>query len=45
MPSRRSIQNGPYGKGPNPFFKITKQWREAGQLDGMVTVRADGGAR
>jgi cation diffusion facilitator CzcD-associated flavoprotein CzcO len=45
MPSRRSIQNGPYGKGPNPFFRITKQWREAGQLEGMVTVRADGGAR
>ena len=22
-PSRRSIQNGVYGKGPNPFFKIT----------------------
>ena len=45
MPSRRSIQNGPYGKGPNPFFKITKAWREADQMEGMVAVRADGGGR
>ncbi|HVN86300.1 MAG TPA: NAD(P)/FAD-dependent oxidoreductase [Candidatus Binatia bacterium] len=45
MPSRRSIQNGPYGKGPNPFFRITKSWREAGQMDGMVTVPADGGVQ
>ncbi len=36
MPSRRTIQNGPYGKGPNPFFKITKAWRESGEMPGML---------
>jgi hypothetical protein len=36
MPSRRAIQNGAYGKGPNPFFRITNQWREAGGMEGMV---------
>ena len=35
-PSRRSIQNGAYGKGPNPFFKITRAWRESGEMDGMM---------
>ncbi len=35
-PSRRSIQNGAYGKGPNPFFKITKAWREAEDMQGML---------
>jgi hypothetical protein len=40
MPSRRAIQNGAYGKGPNPFFRITKQWREADVMEGMVAVRA-----
>ena len=35
-PSRRSIQNGAYGKGPNPFFKITRVWRESGEMDGMM---------
>jgi len=35
-PNRRSIQNGAYGKGPNPFFRITKAWREAEVMEGMV---------
>jgi cyclohexanone monooxygenase len=35
-PSRRAMQNGAYGKGPNPFFRITKAWREAGTLEGML---------
>jgi len=35
-PSRRSIQNGAYGKGPNPFFKITRAWRESGEMPGML---------
>jgi hypothetical protein len=30
------VQNGPYGKGPNPYFKITKAWRDAGNLEGML---------
>ena len=34
-PSRRSIQNGAYGKGPNPFFKITRAWRESGEMPGI----------
>jgi cyclohexanone monooxygenase len=36
QPSRRSMQNGPYGKGPNPYFKITKAWRDAGDMAGML---------
>ncbi len=36
MPSRRSIQNGAYGKGPNPFFKITQAWRDSGEMPGML---------
>ncbi len=35
-PNRRSIQNGAYGKGPNPFFRITKAWREGGSMEGML---------
>jgi cyclohexanone monooxygenase len=36
QPSRRSMQNGPYGKGPNPYFKITQAWRDAGDMAGML---------
>ena len=35
QPSRRSIQNGSYGKGPNPYFRRIKAWREEGTLPGL----------
>ena len=34
-PNPKSAQNGPYGKGPNKYFAITKQWREEGGFPGM----------
>ncbi|MEM7080271.1 MAG: NAD(P)/FAD-dependent oxidoreductase [Pseudomonadota bacterium] len=36
QPNPRSIQNGPYGKGSNPYFKRVKEWRDAGDLPGMI---------
>jgi cyclohexanone monooxygenase len=36
MPNRRSIQNGAYGKGPSPFFRITRTWRDADVMEGML---------
>ena len=30
-----SAQNGPYGGGPNAFFKVIADWREEGTLEGL----------
>jgi cyclohexanone monooxygenase len=35
QPSRRSIQNGSYGKGPNPYFRIIHAWQEEGSMAGL----------
>ncbi|MFM7119684.1 MAG: flavin-containing monooxygenase, partial [Gammaproteobacteria bacterium] len=35
QPSRRSIQNGSYGKGPNPYFRRIREWREDGTMAGL----------
>ncbi len=32
---RASAQNGPYGGGPNAFFKVIADWRDEGTLDGL----------
>ncbi len=32
---RASAQNGPYGAGPNAFFSLIREWREAGTLEGL----------
>ena len=34
-PNRRSVQNASYGKGPDPFFKRMKAWREEGGMEGL----------
>ena len=34
-PNPRSVQNASYGKGPNPFFKRMKAWREEGGMQGL----------
>ena len=34
-PSDRSRQDLSYGAGPNPYFAILKDWREAGELAGL----------
>jgi cyclohexanone monooxygenase len=39
QPSRRSIQNGSYGKGPNPYFRRIREWREAGGMPGLIQTR------
>jgi cation diffusion facilitator CzcD-associated flavoprotein CzcO len=39
QPSRRSIQNGSYGKGPNPYFRRIREWREAGAMEGLARKR------
>jgi cation diffusion facilitator CzcD-associated flavoprotein CzcO len=39
QPSRRSIQNGSYGKGPNPYFRRIREWREAGGMAGLIQNR------
>lgn len=31
----KSVQNGAYGKGSNPYFKKMKTWREADNLPGL----------
>ncbi|MEZ5599368.1 MAG: NAD(P)/FAD-dependent oxidoreductase [Pseudomonadales bacterium] len=36
QPDRRSMQNGSYGKGPNPFFRRMQDWRDAGTLEGLT---------
>jgi hypothetical protein len=35
QPSRRSMQNGSYGKGPNPYFRRIAAWREEGSMAGL----------
>tara|TARA_E500000178_G_scaffold69862_1_gene67522 strand:- start:6250 stop:8085 length:1836 start_codon:yes stop_codon:yes gene_type:complete len=35
QPNPQSVQNGPYGKGSRPYFKITAAWREEGNLAGL----------
>ncbi|MGD8418257.1 MAG: NAD(P)/FAD-dependent oxidoreductase [Pseudomonadales bacterium] len=32
---RASAQNGPYGGGPNAFFRLIADWRAAGTLEGL----------
>jgi cyclohexanone monooxygenase len=32
---RASAQNGPYGAGPNAYFQVIADWREAGDLEGL----------
>ena len=34
-PNPRNVQNASYGKGPNPFFKRMKAWREEGGMQGL----------
>ena len=34
-PNPRSVQNASYGKGPKPFFKRMKAWREEGGMQGL----------
>ena len=34
-PNPRSVQNASYGKGPSPFFKRMKAWREEGGMQGL----------
>lgn len=35
QPNPKSVQNGPYGKGSRPYFKITKAWRDEGTMLGL----------
>jgi cyclohexanone monooxygenase len=35
QPNPTSAQNSAYGKGPNPFFKLMKEWREEGSMQGL----------
>jgi cyclohexanone monooxygenase len=30
-----ATQNGPYGAGPEAFFKLMREWRDAGKLEGL----------
>ena len=30
-----AAQNGPYGAGPEAFFKLMREWRDAGKLEGL----------
>ena len=32
---RASAQNGPYGAGPNAYFQVIADWRDAGDLEGL----------
>ncbi|MBO6658258.1 MAG: NAD(P)/FAD-dependent oxidoreductase [Pseudomonadales bacterium] len=34
-PDPRSAQNASYGKGPNPFFKLMREWRAEGSMQGL----------
>lgn len=38
QPNPKSVQNGPYGKGSIPYFKITKAWRDEGSLKGVDLI-------
>ncbi|NKB96949.1 MAG: NAD(P)-binding protein [Pseudomonadales bacterium] len=35
QPNPKSVQNGAYGKGSNPYFKKMKEWRDEGNLPGL----------
>jgi len=35
QPNPKSIQNGSYGKGSNPYFAIINAWREEGSMQGL----------
>ena len=35
QPNPKSIQNGPYGKGSRPYFRITEAWRDEGTMQGL----------
>ena len=35
-PNPKSVQNGPYGKGSRPYFRITAAWREEGNMTGIL---------
>jgi len=35
-PNPQSVQNGPYGKGSRPYFRITAAWREEGTMPGIL---------
>jgi cyclohexanone monooxygenase len=38
-PNPRSIQNGSYGRGPNPYFRKMAAWREEGSMAGLEQKR------
>ena len=38
-PNPRSVQNGAYGKGSRPYFRITQAWREEGNMEGVELRR------
>ncbi len=38
QPNPLSVQNGSYGRGPNPFFRKMAAWREANELEGLETT-------
>ena len=35
-PNPKSVQNGPYGKGSRPYFRIIAAWREEGNMTGIL---------
>ena len=35
-PNPKSVQNGPYGKGSRPYFRITAAWRDEGSMEGLA---------
>lgn len=35
QPNPKSMQNGPYGKGSRPYFRITEAWRDEGNMQGL----------
>ena len=39
QPNPKSVQNGPYGKGSRPYFRITKAWREEGSMAGLSQTK------
>jgi cyclohexanone monooxygenase len=36
QPNPKSVQNGPYGKGSRPYFRITGAWRDEGNMQGLI---------
>ena len=38
-PDPKSVQNGPYGKGSRPYFRITEAWRDEGNMQGLAQRR------